>query len=100
MHFHQGCQRFVTASDFADYMIDAFDWLWPRAEGPKMLSIGLHLRMIGRPGRIAGLERMIGAHAGEGRRLVRHAPADRRALDHEVRWLMANRVIPSAARDL
>jgi len=26
---------------------------------PKMLSIGLHLRMIGRPGRIAGLERAL-----------------------------------------
>ena len=29
------------------------------AEVPKMMSIGLHLRMIGRPGRIAGLERAL-----------------------------------------
>ena len=29
------------------------------ASTPKMLSIGLHLRMIGRPGRIAGLERAL-----------------------------------------
>jgi len=60
MHFHQGRQRFVTAGDFAEYVIDAFDTLW-REGGtvPKMLSIGLHLRMIGRPGRIGGLERVL-----------------------------------------
>jgi len=60
MHFHQGMQRFVTAADFAEYVIDAADWLWKEgAETPKMLSIGLHLRMIGRPGRIGGLERVL-----------------------------------------
>jgi allantoinase len=60
MHFHQGAQRFVTAGDFAEYVTDAFDALWREgASAPKMLSIGLHLRMIGRPGRIAGLERTI-----------------------------------------
>lgn len=60
MHYHQGFHRFVTARDFADYTTDAFDTLW--AEGkrfPKMMSIGLHLRMIGRPGRIAALDRII-----------------------------------------
>lgn len=48
---------FVFAQDFARYCIDAFDRLL--AEGrtaPRMLSIGLHTRMIGRPGRIGGLE--------------------------------------------
>jgi peptidoglycan/xylan/chitin deacetylase (PgdA/CDA1 family) len=60
MHFHQGRQRFVTASDFAEYVNDAFDTLWREgASAPKMLSIGLHLRMIGRPGRIGGLERVL-----------------------------------------
>lgn len=60
MHFHQGRQRFVTASDFAEYVNDAFDTLWREgASAPKMLSVGLHLRMIGRPGRIAGLERVL-----------------------------------------
>jgi allantoinase len=61
MHYHQGFHRFVTARDFAEYTTDAFDTLW--AEGatqPKMMSIGLHLRMIGRPGRIAALDRIIG----------------------------------------
>jgi peptidoglycan/xylan/chitin deacetylase (PgdA/CDA1 family) len=60
MHFHQGRQRFVTASDFTEYVNDAFDTLWREgASAPKMLSIGLHLRMIGRPGRIGGLERVL-----------------------------------------
>jgi peptidoglycan/xylan/chitin deacetylase (PgdA/CDA1 family) len=60
MHFHQGRQRFVSADDFAGYVIDAYDCLWREgAQTPKLLSIGLHLRMIGRPGRIAGLERVL-----------------------------------------
>jgi allantoinase len=60
MHFHQGRQRFVTARDFTEYVNDAFDALWREgASSPKMLSVGLHLRMIGRPGRIAGLERVL-----------------------------------------
>jgi peptidoglycan/xylan/chitin deacetylase (PgdA/CDA1 family) len=60
MHFHQGRQRFVTAADFTEYVNDAFDTLWREgASAPKMLSIGLHLRMIGRPGRIGGLERVL-----------------------------------------
>ena len=61
MHYHQGFHRFVTARDFADYTTDAFDTLWAEGErSPKMMSIGLHLRMIGRPGRIAALDRIVG----------------------------------------
>lgn len=51
---------FVRGSDFADYAIDAFDWL--RAESthaPKLLSIGLHTRIIGRAGRIGGLATLL-----------------------------------------
>jgi peptidoglycan/xylan/chitin deacetylase (PgdA/CDA1 family) len=59
MHFqHTG--RFRGA-DFADYVIDAYDWLAREGEtAPKMISIGLHLRMIGRPGRIGALDRILG----------------------------------------
>ena len=32
MHYHQGFHRFVTARDFADYTIDAFDTLWAEGE--------------------------------------------------------------------
>jgi allantoinase len=47
---------FVRAADFAGYVIDAFDWLHAEAtHRPRMLSIGLHTRIIGRAGRIAGL---------------------------------------------
>lgn len=54
---------FVFGDDFARYCIDAFDLLIREgAEQPRMLSIGLHLRIIGRPGRISGLERFL-AHA-------------------------------------
>lgn len=51
---------FVFASDFTRYCSDAFDRLY--AEGrtePRMLSIGLHTRMIGRPARIGGLEALL-----------------------------------------
>jgi peptidoglycan/xylan/chitin deacetylase (PgdA/CDA1 family) len=51
---------FVHAGDFARYCIDAFDTLWQEAERyPAMMSVGLHPRLIGRPGRIAGLERFL-----------------------------------------
>jgi allantoinase len=52
-----GTQSFVRGQDFADYVIDAFDWLYRESRhGAKMLSIGLHLRIIGRAGRIGGLQ--------------------------------------------
>jgi allantoinase len=47
---------FEFAGDFARYCIDALDWLWEEGRTmPRMMTIGLHLRIIGRPGRIAGL---------------------------------------------
>jgi len=51
-------QGFHTGEQFFTYLKDAFDTLY--AEGvaaPKMMSVGLHCRLIGRPGRIAGLRR-------------------------------------------
>jgi peptidoglycan/xylan/chitin deacetylase (PgdA/CDA1 family) len=58
MHF-QHTQRF-RGSDFADYIIGAYDWLVREgALAPKMMSVGLHLRMIGRPGRIGALETIL-----------------------------------------
>jgi allantoinase len=57
-------QGFNSGTQFFDYLKDAFDSLY--AEGdptgldrPKMLSIGLHSRIIGRPGRIGSLERFL-----------------------------------------
>jgi peptidoglycan/xylan/chitin deacetylase (PgdA/CDA1 family) len=56
---------FATADDFFHFMRDAFDMLY--AEGavqPKMMSIGLHHRLIGHPGRAAGLARFLDYVAG------------------------------------
>jgi allantoinase len=48
---------FVFAEDFARYCCAAFDRLYEEgASAPRMMTVGLHLRIIGRPGRIAGLE--------------------------------------------
>ena len=54
-------QGFDLGEQFFTYMRDAFDWLYRMGgEGrPRMMSIGLHNRLIGRPGRIAGLERLL-----------------------------------------
>lgn len=47
---------FTFGADFARYCGDAFDQLIAEgATAPKMMSVGLHLRIIGRPGRIGGL---------------------------------------------
>ena len=58
--------RFVTASGFANaeqfylYLKDAFDCLYQEgAVSPRMMSVGLHGRIVGRPGRIQGLRRFM-----------------------------------------
>ena len=64
MHF-QHSDRFSTGDQFTRYVCDAFDWLAREGvDRPRMLSVGLHLRMISRPGRIGALERIL-AHAVE-----------------------------------
>ncbi|MDV7142687.1 allantoinase PuuE [Tropicimonas sp. TH_r6] len=54
-------QGFNTGADFESYLRDSFDMLYAEGEAgaPKMLSIGLHCRLIGRPGRLAGLKRFL-----------------------------------------
>jgi len=57
-----------TPQQWLDYAVDTFDRLYAEgAHGPVMMSLGLHLRIIGRPGRIGALERFIAhvqAHQG------------------------------------
>jgi allantoinase len=63
----QHTHRFVRAADFSGYVNDAFDWLWREgAVAPKMMSVGLHLRMLGRPGRMAALEHILEHMLGRG----------------------------------
>ena len=51
-------QGFHTGDQFFTYLKDAFDTLYAEgATAPKMMSVGLHCRLIGRPGRIAGLKK-------------------------------------------
>ena len=52
---------FATSDDFFVYLRDAFDLLYEegRRGSPKLLSIGLHDRLIGRPARCAGLVRLL-----------------------------------------
>tara|TARA_B110000091_G_scaffold23091_1_gene21864 strand:+ start:262 stop:1209 length:948 start_codon:yes stop_codon:yes gene_type:complete len=65
-------QGFNSGEQFFNYLRDAFDVLYAEGEPastdgkscassscPKMLSIGLHSRLIGRPGRIASLEKFL-----------------------------------------
>ena len=57
-------QGFNSGTQFFDYLKDSFDTLYREgdpqgSDRPKMLSIGLHARLCGRPGRIAALERFL-----------------------------------------
>jgi allantoinase len=57
-------QGFNSGTQFFDYLAASFDTLYREGDpngldAPKMLSIGLHCRLAGRPGRIAALERFL-----------------------------------------
>ena len=55
-----GRGTFATGGDFFAYCRDAFDFLYQEgAIQPRMLSIGLHMRIIGHPARAGGLERLL-----------------------------------------
>lgn len=56
--FYKG--QFFSADDFARYVVDCFDVLLDESvRRPRMMSIGLHPRIIGRPARFAGLLRVL-----------------------------------------
>ena len=51
---------FSSGEQFFAYLRDAFDTLYAEGqEAPKMMSIGLHCRLVGRPGRTAALARFL-----------------------------------------
>jgi allantoinase len=52
---------FTNGDQFESYLKDSFDMLYQEGNAgqPKMLSIGLHCRLIGRPGRAAALRRVL-----------------------------------------
>jgi putative urate catabolism protein len=53
-------QGFATGDEFFSYLKEGFDLLYAEGErSPKMMSVGLHCRLVGRPGRAAGLARFL-----------------------------------------
>ena len=57
-------QGFAQSDDFFIYLRDSFDALYAEGDptgqnSPKMMSIGMHCRLLGRPGRIAALQRFL-----------------------------------------
>src|ERR1043166_1849378 len=51
---------FTTGRDFETYCVDSFDTLYREsARTPRMMSVGLHPKIIGRPGRIGGVDRFL-----------------------------------------
>jgi putative urate catabolism protein len=55
-----GAGGFFTAEHFFAFLKDGFDLLYREGKTqPKMMSVGLHLRLVGHPSRAAGLERFL-----------------------------------------
>jgi len=83
-------QGFNTGVQFFDYLKDSFDVLHAEGkESPKMMSIGLHCRLAGRPGRAAAVERFLDYISGHeqvwvtrridiARHWTKHHPAEAR----------------------
>ena len=59
---------YITGEQFFQYLKDAFDTLYAEgaAGAARMMSIGLHCRLVGRPGKIAGLKRFLDYAKGHG----------------------------------
>ena len=55
---------YVTGGEFGDYLTDTLDEL--HREGGRMMSVGLHCRLAGRPGKAAGLRRFLDHARGRG----------------------------------
>ena len=66
-------QGFNSGEQFYCYLKDTFDCLLKEglAGSPKMMSVGLHCRLIGRPGRAVALERFLDYVASHGKQAGR-----------------------------
>jgi putative urate catabolism protein len=81
-------QGFGSGDEFFNYLKDAFDVLYAEGEdAPKMMSVGLHCRLVGRPGRAAALTRFLDYIAARDRvwvatrlEIARHWHREHRAL--------------------
>lgn len=53
-------QGFNSGDQFYQYLVDSFDCLYDEGNThPKMMSVGLHCRLVGRPGRVQALSRFL-----------------------------------------
>ena len=53
-------QGFNTADHFYAYLKDSFDVLWQEGrQTPRVMSIGMHCRLLGRPGRFRALQKFL-----------------------------------------
>lgn len=86
-------QGFGGGGQFFEYLRDAFDILYAEGErAPKMMSVGLHCRLVGRPGRAAALIRFLDHVAKHDRVWI----ATRLAIAQH--WHREHRNLASAAR--
>ena len=84
-------QGFGGGEEFFQYLKDSFDVLYAEGEtAPKMMSIGLHCRLVGRPGRFAALARFLDYIAGHDRvwvptrlQIAEHWHREHRALSRD-----------------
>jgi len=85
-------QGFSTGEDFFSYLKDTFDLLYAEGESaPKMMSVGLHCRLAGRPGRAAGLARFLDYIAARERVWIA------RRLDIAQHWHREHRALAASA---
>ncbi|MBS0583658.1 MAG: allantoinase PuuE [Proteobacteria bacterium] len=92
-------QGFNSGAQFFDYLKDAFDALYREGDPdgldvPKMLSIGLHARIVGRPARIAALERFLDYAIAHDKVWIC------RRVDIARHWLATHPYVPEAERRL
>jgi putative urate catabolism protein len=73
-------QGFNSGDQFFNYLKDSFDVLY--AEGNRMMSVGLHCRLVGRPGRLASLERFLKYVKGKKAWITRRIDIARHWLKH------------------
>jgi OHCU decarboxylase len=86
-------QGFNAGDQFFSYLKDSFDTLYAegRAGSPKMMSIGLHCRLVGRPGRAAALARFIDYVQGHDKVWIA------KRIDIAAHWKAAHPFTPRAA---
>jgi peptidoglycan/xylan/chitin deacetylase (PgdA/CDA1 family) len=58
--FHYFSNRFSNSEEFYQYLKDSFDTLYAEGrENPKMMNVGLHVRISGRPGRTVAVDKFL-----------------------------------------